>query len=123
MADDAGAGADPEMMAKLMAALGKGGEGGEGGGMDMAALQAMMGGMGGMGGGGGPEAEERRKAQENQQAAMAKNAGETDGGDDTRTPAPLTPLLLSGTDCQGEEPVSWETFSLMGKVIKIITNS
>ena len=76
---DAG-GADPEMMAKLMAAMGKGGgEGGEGGGMDMASLQAMLGGMGG-GGGGGPEGDMRAKAQANQQAAAEKNDGEKDGG-------------------------------------------
>ena len=82
--DGAGAGADPAMMEKLMAAMGnQGGEGGgEGGGMDMAALQAMLGGMGGGGmggmGGGGPEADMRRQAQANQQAAADKNAGETE---------------------------------------------
>ena len=73
------------MMAKLMAAMGKGGEGGEGGGMDMAALQSMLGGMGGGGMGGGPEAEMQRKAQANQQAAAAKNAGEAEGGADGKT--------------------------------------
>jgi len=80
-------GADPAMMEKLMAAMGKGGGeggegGGEGGGMDMAALQAMLGGMGGGGmggmGGGGPEADMQRKAQANQSAAAEKNAGEVD---------------------------------------------
>merc|ERR1719482_2258682 len=45
-----------------------------------------MGGMGGMGGGGGgPEAEMKRKAQENQQAAAEKNAGESEGGADGKT--------------------------------------
>ena len=78
--------ADPAMMEKLMAAMGKGGgeggEGGEGGGMDMAALQAMLGGMGGggMGGmGGGPEADAQATARQNQQAAASKNDGEKDG--------------------------------------------
>jgi len=87
-AEDPAAGADPAMMEKLMAAMGKG-EGGEGGGMDMASLQAMLGGMGGGGGmggmGGGPEADMRRKAQENQASAAAKNAGETEGGEDGKT--------------------------------------
>lgn len=80
MANDAAAGADPAMMEKLMAAMGKGGDGdGAGGGMDMAALQAMLGGMGGgMGMGGGPEADMKRQAQENQQAAADKNAGEVE---------------------------------------------
>ena len=45
----------------------------------------MLGGMGGGGMGGGPEAEMRRKAQENQQAAAAKNAGEAEGGADGQT--------------------------------------
>jgi len=78
-------------MEKLMSAMGKGGEGGEGGeggGMDMAALQAMLGGMGGAGGmgmGGGPEADMQRQAQKNQQDAMAKNAGEAEGGMDGKT--------------------------------------
>eukprot|EP00325_Prymnesiales_sp_UTEX-LB-985_P024030 CAMPEP_0174722646 /NCGR_PEP_ID=MMETSP1094-20130205/38932_1 /TAXON_ID=156173 /ORGANISM="Chrysochromulina brevifilum, Strain UTEX LB 985" /LENGTH=177 /DNA_ID=CAMNT_0015923539 /DNA_START=192 /DNA_END=725 /DNA_ORIENTATION=+ len=87
MADDAGggAGADPAMMEKLMASLGGGGGEGEGG-MDMEKLQAMLGGMGGMGGmGGGPEADAKRQATENQQAAAAKNAGETEGGLDGKT--------------------------------------
>ena len=75
MADDAAGGVDPAMMEQLMAAMGKGGGGEGGGGMDMAALQAMM---GGMGGGGGPEADMKRQAQANQQAAAAKNAGESE---------------------------------------------
>jgi hypothetical protein len=79
---------DPEMMAKLMAAMGQGGAGGEGGGMDMASLQAMlggmggggMGGMGGMGGGmpGGPPMDLQQKARSNQEADAAKNDGEKD---------------------------------------------
>jgi hypothetical protein len=80
---------DPEMMAKLMAAMGQGGAGGEGGGgMDMASLQAMlggmggggMGGMGGMGGGmpGGPPMDLQQKARANQEADAAKNDGEKD---------------------------------------------
>ena len=59
MADDApdmgGAGADPEMMSKLMAALGKGGEGGEGGdgGHGLIGGPAGGGAAGGASGGGG----------------------------------------------------------------------
>ena len=77
---------DPEMMSKLMAAMGGAGGGEGGGGMDMAALQQMMagmggggmgGGMGGMGGmGGNPD---QQTAQRNQAAAAEKNAGELDG--------------------------------------------
>ena len=70
-------GADPAMMEKLMAALGKSGEGGEGG-MDIASMMASMGGMGGMGG--GPEASQQQVAQKNQADLAAKNAGEVEGG-------------------------------------------
>ena len=72
-------GADPAMMEKLMAALGKSGEGGEGG-MDIASMMASMGGMGGMGG--GPEASQQQVAQKNQADLAAKNAGEVEGGSD-----------------------------------------
>ena len=77
-------GADPAMMEKLMAAMGKGGEGGEGG-MDMAALQQMLGGMGGGGMGGGPEADMRAQAQRNQQDQASKNSGEAEGGTDGKS--------------------------------------
>ena len=86
--DPAGGEPDPEMMSKLMGAMGQGGGEGGGGGMDMAALQAMLGGMGGMGGiggmgggmPGGPPAEMQQQAQRNQAEAAAKNDGEKDAG-------------------------------------------
>ena len=67
-------GADPAMMEKLMAALGKSGEGGEGGMDDIASMMANMGGMGG--------SPEQQAAQKNHADLAAKNAGEVEGGAD-----------------------------------------
>ena len=67
-------GADPAMMEKLMAALGKSGEGGEGGMDDIASMMANMGGMGG--------SPEQQTAQKNHADLAAKNAGEVEGGAD-----------------------------------------
>ena len=67
-------GADPAMMEKLMAALGKSGEGGEGGMDDIASMMANMGGKGG--------SPEQQTAQKNHADLAAKNAGEVEGGAD-----------------------------------------